>query len=192
MKTLKSFDIAVYGGAFNPPHVGHANAIIQADQRAHKVLVVPSYVHPFNKQMHDYEVRCDWMKKVTQALRNEGVAAEVSTVERTLYEQMRLPVYSWFLLRGIAEQMNVPGKSIALVIGEDVMEHFHSFKYADRIQRDFSVMIVKEQINLHSSKIREALKAHETMRSEWLAPGLSLGDYDSYRQAPLSSTVYAQ
>ena len=51
------FEIALYGGAFNPPHAGHAQVMIEASRQARRVLIAPSYRHPYCKQMVDLEVR---------------------------------------------------------------------------------------------------------------------------------------
>lgn len=183
-------DIAVYGGAFNPPHAGHVSAIEQAGLRACKVLVVPSYVHPFGKVMTAYDQRVQWMDQITAQLRLKGVETEVSRLEQSVYNNTNIPVFSWVLLKAIAENYGIEPKRIALVVGEDVMEHLHTFKYADRLLQDFSVMIVKEKVHIHSTQIRNSLLKHKSIDPDWLAPGLSLDDYAVYSHINTESNVH--
>ena len=54
------FALAVYGGAFDPPHPGHESVIRRALLCAERVALVPSHRHAFGKRMGDFELRCGW------------------------------------------------------------------------------------------------------------------------------------
>ena len=51
--------VAVFGGSFNPPHVAHvlACALVLAVEDVERVLVVPTFVHPFAKPLAPYDER---------------------------------------------------------------------------------------------------------------------------------------
>jgi nicotinate-nucleotide adenylyltransferase len=51
--------VAVFGGSFNPPHVGHvlAAAYVLAVHDIDEVLVVPAYRHPFHKELCSFDHR---------------------------------------------------------------------------------------------------------------------------------------
>lgn len=49
------FALAVYGGAFDPPHPGHESVIRRALLCAERVALVPSHRHAFGKRMGDFE-----------------------------------------------------------------------------------------------------------------------------------------
>jgi nicotinate-nucleotide adenylyltransferase len=51
--------VAVFGGSFNPPHVAHvlACALVLAVEDVERVLVVPTFRHPFAKPLAPYEDR---------------------------------------------------------------------------------------------------------------------------------------
>ena len=51
--------MAVYGGSFNPPHVGHVLAVTYAlsTMPVDQVLVVPCFLHPFAKELASFEDR---------------------------------------------------------------------------------------------------------------------------------------
>src|SRR5580700_9701846 len=74
--------VAVFGGSFNPPHVGHvlACALVLSTEDVDRVLVVPAYKHAFAKALAPFDDRvtmCElalgWMPRV-----------EVSRVEQEL------------------------------------------------------------------------------------------------------------
>lgn len=63
-------DIALLGGSFNPPHVGHlmAAVYVRATLRAREVWLLPSFHHPFGKQLAPFEARvemCEAMARDT-------------------------------------------------------------------------------------------------------------------------------
>ena len=49
--------VAVYGGSFNPPHMGHVLAVAYtlAAQPVDEVLMVPCFQHPFSKELAPFE-----------------------------------------------------------------------------------------------------------------------------------------
>src|SRR5579872_1448859 len=51
--------VAVFGGSFNPPHVAHvlACALLLSVQQVDRVLVVPTFRHPFAKSLAAFEER---------------------------------------------------------------------------------------------------------------------------------------
>jgi nicotinate-nucleotide adenylyltransferase len=52
-------NVAVFGGSFNPPHVAHvmACALVLAVEDVARILVVPTFHHPFGKPLAPYEDR---------------------------------------------------------------------------------------------------------------------------------------
>ena len=51
--------VGVFGGSFNPPHLAHVLAVtvVLARFKVARVLVVPTYQHPFAKALASYEDR---------------------------------------------------------------------------------------------------------------------------------------
>jgi len=47
--------IAVFGGTFNPPHIGHLKIIekLQALKKHNKIFIIPTYLSPY-KELVDY------------------------------------------------------------------------------------------------------------------------------------------
>lgn len=88
--------LAVFGGSFNPPHVGHvlAVALVLATAEVDRVLVVPTYRHPFAKALAPFEDRvrmCElamgWLPRVEVSRVEEELGGDSLTL-RTL-ERLR-------------------------------------------------------------------------------------------------------
>jgi nicotinate-nucleotide adenylyltransferase len=110
---MASERVAVYGGSFNPPHVGHVLACAWAlsTGEATRVLVVPCFVHPFAKELAPFEDRfamCEramgWVPGV-EVSRVEAELGGESLTLRTL-EHLRAGHPDW---------------SLRLLVGADVL-----------------------------------------------------------------------
>ena len=84
--------VAVFGGSFNPPHVGHvlAAAYVLTACEVDEFLVVPCFIHPFAKSLAPYEDRFEmcrlafgWMPQVTISRVEQELGGESRTL-RTL------------------------------------------------------------------------------------------------------------
>ena len=85
-------NVAVFGGSFNPPHVAHvlACALVLSLEDVDRVLVVPTYRHPFAKSLAPYDDRvtmCElamaWIPRVEVSRVEEKLGGESRTL-RTL------------------------------------------------------------------------------------------------------------
>jgi nicotinate-nucleotide adenylyltransferase len=106
-------EIAVFGGSFNPPHLAHALVVeyVLSTYRLEKLLVVPTYRHPFAKSVAPYEHRVQ-MCKLAMAHIN-GV--EISRIE----EQLGGESYTFKTLQAIST--HYPNRRLRLVIGSDIL-----------------------------------------------------------------------
>ena len=79
--------VAVFGGSFNPPHVGHvlACALVMGKGEVDRLLVVPTYEHPFAKPLAPYDDRVAMCELATAFMRG----LEVSRVEADLGGESR-------------------------------------------------------------------------------------------------------
>jgi nicotinate-nucleotide adenylyltransferase len=79
--------VAVFGGSFNPPHVAHvlACALVLSVEEVDRVLVVPTYRHPFAKALAPYDDRVAMCELGMGSL----AGVEVSRVEEELGGESR-------------------------------------------------------------------------------------------------------
>ncbi|WP_260958379.1 adenylyltransferase/cytidyltransferase family protein [Pseudomonas citri] len=175
------YEIALYGGAFNPPHAGHAQVMIEASAQANRVLVAPSFRHPYGKQMVDYEVRLNWLESIVEKVQPLCHApVRASRVEQVVARGVDGAIYSYTLLAHLADSLALDGKEIALVVGEDVADQLPTFYRGQALLERFSILCVEEKIHVRSTLVRERLALGESLPIHWIAPGMNPLNYDLY------------
>lgn len=117
--------LAVYGGSFNPPHVGHvlAAAYVLTAEPIDRLLVVPCFAHPFGKRLEPFEHRFRMCELAFDGLER----VEISTVERDLGG----PSLTVRTLEALASRH--PGARFRLVVGTDVLDEAHRWVDFERI-----------------------------------------------------------
>ncbi|HEX4341041.1 MAG TPA: nicotinate-nicotinamide nucleotide adenylyltransferase [Polyangiaceae bacterium] len=112
-------DVALFGGSFDPPHVGHVLAVAYAltIEPFEHVLVVPVLAHSFGKQLAPFEDRV----VMTRAAMADLSRVEVSTVE----EHLGAPSRTLRTVRHLLSEH--PDWKLRLVIGADVHLERHSW-----------------------------------------------------------------
>lgn len=129
--------VAVYGGGFNPPHVGHGMVIqwILTTGLADYVLLVPAADHPFGKKMAPFETRLDYCRAFAQDLGNSLVY--VSVIERRL----PAPNYTINLCRALREEQ-LSGDRIRFVMGADNLAKRAEWHGFDELMAEFDPIFV--------------------------------------------------
>jgi nicotinate-nucleotide adenylyltransferase len=117
--------VGVFGGSFNPPHLAHvlALAVVLARFEVERLLVVPTFQHPFAKSLAPYDDRvkmCElamgWLPRV-----------EISRVEEELGGESRT-------LRTIEHlRTKFPNKPLRFIMGADLMMESSKWYGFDRI-----------------------------------------------------------
>ena len=135
--------LAVLGGSFNPPHLGHAllPGFLLARYGVDRVLVAPTWDHPLGKSLAPFERRLSWLRL---ALAGYGERVEVSAIEAELAQARGgRPSYTLELLEALAERL--PGVRVRLVVGSDIVrsgetERWHRW---DAIAARFEPIVVE-------------------------------------------------
>jgi nicotinate-nucleotide adenylyltransferase len=176
---MKKMKLAIYGGAFNPPHPGHASVIKTLLEQAEIILVVPSFAHPFGKIMAPYSTRCKWVEQMCVSAGFDPRQVIGSNAEEVMVNEKVVegPVFSIDLLRFAGENFGLESREVALVMGEDNAKIFPTFHGYQEIVDEFSVIVINETLNLHSTMIRKHLNLHGSLPQEWMIEGLTLADY---------------
>lgn len=134
--------IAVYGGSFSPPHVGHAMVAswVRWTGRAEAVWLLPVYQHAFegrhSKRLAPFDDRLAWCRALADEL---GPGLEVCDVERRL----PAPSYTVNTLRHLRAAH--PEHDFRLLIGADVLPQLPQWRDWEAIARDFSPIVVGRQ-----------------------------------------------
>jgi nicotinate-nucleotide adenylyltransferase len=127
--------VALLGGSFNPPHVGHliAAQYVKATQEIDEVWLLPSFRHPFGKQLTPFEHRA----RMCRAMCADASGwLQVCEVEQQLGGDGRT-VNTLKHLRG-----NFPDHRFSLVIGSDIVKDLPHWKDFDEIERLARVIVL--------------------------------------------------
>lgn len=128
-------EVALLGGSFNPPHVGHLIAahFVRATQPVDEVWFMPSYRHPFGKALTAFEHRL----QMCRLLCDEASGwLKVSEVEREVPGDGRT-VDTLEHLRRVQ-----PGTNFWLVIGSDILPDLPKWKDFQRIEQLSRVLVL--------------------------------------------------
>jgi len=118
--------VAVYGGAFDPPHLGHTFAVTWLLTQVDEVWVVPTARHAFGKAMSPWEARAALLDQALAAF--DRTRVRVLDVEQRLASAADGPTYTWDVL--CALQAEHPEHALSLVVGSDnvaVADRWHNF-----------------------------------------------------------------
>lgn len=120
--------VALFGGSFNPPHVGHqlAGLYVLETEAVDELWLVPCFKHPFDKTLVPFEHRLAMCTRAAAAL---GPRARVTDCERQLGGESRT-------LRTVtALQAQHPTAEFSLVIGADLESEVPSWYGAEQLRR---------------------------------------------------------
>lgn len=119
--------VAIFGGSFNPPHLAHvlAATTVLATCAVDRLLVVPTYRHPFAKQLADYDERVAMCELAMAWL--PGV--EISRVEEELSGESKT-------LRTLSHLKGQhPDWDLRLVMGADLLTEAHKWFRFDEVKK---------------------------------------------------------
>ncbi len=161
--------VAVFGGSFNPPHMGHVYVVahVLATEPIDEVWMVPTCKHPFGKKLAPYEARYLMCGMVADLF---GERARVSDIEARIEGGASWTVDT--IARLMAENSQ---NSFALVIGSDLVGELDRWKEADRLREMVRLIVINRagapaegpgpQIpDVSSSWIRDRLRQGESVR----------------------------
>ena len=111
--------IALFGGSFDPPHIGHeaiVKEILRLDE-VDKVVIMPTYLNPFKANYFaPSTIRLKWLKKIFQYYKD----VEIDSFEVDLQEKVPTIRTVKYLLKKY--------NKIFLVIGADNLASLHLWK----------------------------------------------------------------
>ena len=128
--------IGIYGGSFNPPHIGHIQAARQAAQalKLDRLLLVPARVAP-----HKQEPVCSAAPEHRLAMLR--LAADIPGVEVCDLELHREgPSYTFETVAQLRRQY--PGEELVLIMGTDMFLTFQQWRHPGKILRDASLAVL--------------------------------------------------
>ncbi|MGZ6143088.1 MAG: nicotinate-nicotinamide nucleotide adenylyltransferase [Myxococcales bacterium] len=128
-------EIALFGGSFDPPHVGHllAAAYVLATEPVDELWLLPVLQHPFGKQFAaSYDHRVALCGKLAQALPR----TRVSRAEEESGHGRTVDLLEWLHAKH-------PGTAFALVLGTDLNAERPQWKNFPRIEQLARIVTVQ-------------------------------------------------
>lgn len=140
---------ALFGGSFDPPHIGHKEIIKEVLKLdfIDRVLVVPTYLNPFKSSFSvEPKKRLELVKK---SFKIDGV--EISSYE---IEQQRA-VYTAQTLRELGKIYNIK----AIVIGADNLNSIEKWSEFNYLNGAIEwIVVTRENIDIDCSKLNRCKK----------------------------------
>ncbi len=136
---IRSRTVAVYGGSFNPPHVGHAMVAswLLWTELVDELWLLPVYRHAFDglhdKKLTSFEQRCAWCEALADSVSPE---VKVCRVEA----ELATPSYTIDTLRHLRAKFS--DCQFRLVVGSDVLPQLPKWRDWESIEDEFSPIIV--------------------------------------------------
>ncbi len=127
--------VALLGGSFNPPHIGHllAATYMRAVMGSDEVWLVPSFHHPFGKALEAFDDRVALCQSMADSV---GTWLKVSTEEQNVPGDGRTIDLLEYLLP------KFPEVTFSFVIGSDILADVPRWKSWDRIQQLVKVVVL--------------------------------------------------
>ena len=128
--------IGIYGGTFNPPHIGHMEAAKQAIGRLQldRLLMVPTGISP-HKVLPPNSPTSKQRLEMLRIATADSPCLEVSDVELSREGVS----YTWQTIHALREQN--PEAELILMMGTDMFLSFRSWKNTEQIVRDASLAV---------------------------------------------------
>ena len=133
--------VAIFGGSFDPPHVGHLMAcyyLLEA-HGVDEVWMVPVYRHPFGKEMAPFDARIEMCEMATPVF---GGRVKVVRFEEELSKDGK-PVYTVDLLAEL--RRCYPDHVFSFIIGTDVVSELAGWKDFDRVKELARIIVIRRR-----------------------------------------------
>jgi nicotinate-nucleotide adenylyltransferase len=149
--------IGIYGGTFDPPHIGHISAAKKAinDLKLDKLIIIPAFTNPFKlgRKMTPPPVR---IEMCIAAFGTLSKAIEISDFEISKHE------ISYTITTVSHLKKLYPSADFYLIVGSDVPDNFDKWYESERLKKLVTLYIIsRELVPVSSTEIREKIKNNE-------------------------------
>jgi nicotinate-nucleotide adenylyltransferase len=142
--------VALFGGSFDPPHIGHIEIVNELKKLPFidKVVVMPTYLNPFKKSfVADANKRVEWLQKVF----NEDEKVEVSRFE--VSQNRPTPTIE------SVQHLTRSYDTIYVVIGADNLASLQQWKNYETLQKKVTFIVAtRDEIDIDGDFITLQVK----------------------------------
>jgi nicotinate-nucleotide adenylyltransferase len=150
--------IALFGGSFDPPHIGH-KAVVKAIldfTDIDKVVIMPTFLNPFKSKSHaPAEIRLKWLKKIFGPYKS----VEINSFEVNQAKKISTIISVEHLLKKY--------KKIYLVVGADNLASLHKWDRYEELKKLVTFVVAcRDNIDIPDDFIK--LEVNEAISSSTL------------------------
>lgn len=131
-------NIAVFGGSFDPPHVGHLAIIEKAlkELPIERLFVVPAFINPFKKgTLFPASLRLEWMRRLTKH------HPEVAVIDFEIQKGCPTPTIE--TIRHLKEHYTP--KNLYLIIGSDQLPDLPKWHSIEELKKQVEFVIITRE-----------------------------------------------
>ncbi len=145
--------IGIFGGSFNPPHIGHIRAAESAAEilGLAKVLLIPARQVPHKQLPEDAPAPEQRLEMVRLAVQGHPLL-DVSDLEISRTGKS----YTWDTIRALKEEY--PDSQFTLLLGADMLQSFNQWENADKIAENVLIAALSRG-KKQDSEIRHTAEA---------------------------------
>ena len=154
--------IGIYGGTFNPPHIGHIRAAAHAVRalKLDKLLLIPDRIAP-HKILPEGSATPGQRLEMLQLAADGAAGMEVSDLEL----RREGVSYTYLTIEELAAQY--PGDELVLLMGTDMFLSFHTWRHPEKI-------LAKASLGVFYRGERDELKRIAQRKQEMEANGATV------------------
>ncbi len=155
---------ALFGGSFDPPHIGHEQIVYEALKALHveKIFIAPTYLNPFKQNSHaPSSLRLEWLRKLFKDEKR------VEVLDFEVRQNRAVPTIE--TVRYLLANYDI--SKLYLIIGADNVEKLHLWSEFKSLKKEVEFVIatrdgiitpkelkkININANISSSKLREHL-----------------------------------
>lgn len=133
---MKKTRIGIFGGSFNPPHMGHVNSAQMVRNRSglDKILIIPSNINPLKKQVEGPSAE-QRLEMTRLAFADLGPNFVVDDIE------VRQAKTSYTIDTVMALKEREPNAEFHLIIGQDLLDELSDWKKWEKLLENVSLIV---------------------------------------------------
>ncbi len=139
--------IAIFGGSFDPPHLGHEAVINEALKSLHvdKLFVIPTYLNPFKKEFFaPSTLRLKWLEKLF-------TCKEVEILDFEVKQKRAVPTIE--TVEYLQNSYNL--EKIYLIIGADNFATIESWHRYDELKQMVEFVVASRDETILPMKLKK-------------------------------------
>jgi len=153
----------IYGGSFDPPHLGHleaATAVIE-DLKIRKLIIVPSGRPPLKLAGTDKELRLEMVRSCFSSTKISAARIEIDT--REIERESVNPSYTFDTIQEMKQEFHSP---LAFIIGSDQLLDLNKWhRFQDLLKLCHWIVLKRKPIpETQVSRVLEQLAASGILR----------------------------